>query len=156
MHVVARHLTHGFALKVPAEFGKCFHYDKVLYSSLDGQPATVEHFVSGRFAKYVNNNRKCVIPPEGSSSEMKEIYAKAQCLVHYSYSVSKKKMMLTDIQGSKYHLYDPEIFTENLIDEDADETYFCCGNLSTTGIETLLIEHVCNRYCQLFELEQNS
>ena len=68
----------------------------------------MEDFVSGKFAKYVNNNGKCVAPPESSSSQTKEIYAKAQCLVHYSYSAMQQKMILTDIQGSKYSLYDPE------------------------------------------------
>jgi hypothetical protein len=65
----------------------------------------------------------------------------------------QQKMMLTDIQGSKYSLYDPEIATENLIDDD--ELYFCCGNQSTTGIENFLCEHEYNKYCQMLKLEQD-
>ena len=39
--------------------------------------------------------------------------------------------MLTDIQGTRYNLDDPEIATEeDLLDVDANEVYFCCGNLS--------------------------
>ena len=37
---------------------------------------------------------------------------KAECLVHYSYDSSNRKLMIIDIQGSNYHLYDPEIATE--------------------------------------------
>lgn len=152
MHAVARHLTKGFSLKVPREFGQCFKYNKVYYSSLNGKPVSVEDFVPGKFAKYVNNNGKCVAAPESSSSESKEIYAKAQCLVHYSYSTTQQKMMLTDIQGSKYSLYDPEISTQNFMDDD--ELYFCCGNMSTTGMEYFLSEHECNKYCQMLKLGQ--
>ena len=153
MHAVARHITKGFALKVPREFGECFWYNKAFYSCLNGKPVIVEDFVPGMFAKYVNNNGKCVAPPESSSSQTKEIYAKAQCLVHYSYSAMQQKMMLTDIQGSKYSLYDPEISTQNLMDDD--ELYFCCGNLSTTGMENFLCEHECNKYCQMLKLQQD-
>ena len=149
MHAVARHITKGFALKVPYEFGECFRYNKVCYSSLNGKPVTMEDFVAGKFAKYVNNNGKCVNPPESSSSQTKEIYAKAQCLVRYSYSVMQQKM-LTDIQGSKYNLYDPEISTQNLMDDD--ELYFCCGILSTSGTENFQSEDDCNTYCQMLKL----
>ena len=61
-------------------------------------------------------------------------------------------MMLTDTQGSKYNLYDPEISTQNLVDDD--ELYFCCRNLSTTGKENFLSKHECNKYCQMLKLEQ--
>jgi hypothetical protein len=152
MHAVAWHITKGFSLRVPPEFGECFKYNKVHYSCLNDKPVTVEDFVPGKFEKYVNNNGKCVAPPESSSSEIKEIYAKAQSLVHYSYSATQHKMMLTDIQGSKYNLYDPEISTQNLVDDD--ELYFCCGNLSTTGMENVLSEHECNKCCQMLKLEQ--
>ena len=43
--------------------------------------------------------------------EFDEVYEKAQCLVHYSYQISEKKLMLLDIQGSFFKLYDPEIAT---------------------------------------------
>ena len=152
MHTVARHITKGFSLKVPPEFGECFKYNKVYYACLNDKPVTVEDFVTGKFAKYVNNNGKCVAPPENSSSQTKEIYVKAQCLIHYSYSSMQHKMVLTDIQGSNYYLYDPEISTQNLLDDD--ELYFCCGNLSTTDMENFLDEHECNKYCHMLKLKR--
>ena len=85
--------------------------------------------------KYVNNNGESTAPPNGSSTECKQLFAKAQCLVHHTYCATEKKLMLTDIQGTRYNLYDPEIATEDLLDVDANEVYFCCGNLSSVGME---------------------
>ena len=46
----------------------------------------------------------------------------------YSYVVTDYKLMLLDIQGSESTLYDPEIATEEIMDADGKEVYFCCGN----------------------------
>jgi len=49
------------------------------------------------------------------------------CLSHYSYEKSNKKILLADIQGSGYALYDPEIATtENALDESGG-LRFCMG-----------------------------
>ena len=103
--------------------------------------------------KYVNNNGECTAPPNGSCTECKQLFAKAQCLVHHTYCATEKKLMLTDIQGTRYNLYDPEIATEeDLLDVDANEVYFCCGNLSSVGMETFLKEHKCHTYCAMMDL----
>ena len=47
--------------------------------------------------------------------EFDEIDAKAQCPVHHSYQLSERKLMLLDIQGSSYKLYDPEIATTDFL-----------------------------------------
>ena len=80
---------------------------------------TVEEFVSGQFTKYVNvnNDGNCIIPKEDAHPEFKEIFDKAQYLVHYTSLITKQQLMLLDIQGSRYSLYDPEIATADLIDE---------------------------------------
>ena len=41
----------------------------------------------------------------------KELQLKAECLVHFTYESTNQKLMLLDIQGSGYQLYDPEIAT---------------------------------------------
>ena len=115
MNAVARHLTKRFAKNVPPEFGGTFEYVKVFYSVFNKLPVTVEEFVQGEFHKYVNNNGLCILSPQ---EEFDEIYAKAQCLVHYSYQISERKLMLLDIQGSSYKLYDPEIATTDLFGND--------------------------------------
>ena len=55
------------------------------------QPVTIEEFVQGEFHKYINNNGFHIPSP---SVEFDEVYEKAQCLVHYSYQISEKKLML--------------------------------------------------------------
>lgn len=155
MHAVARHIAKNFALKAPTEFGECFKYNRCYYTTYNGKPATIEEYVPGSFVKYINNNGKCVDPADGSTNEYKELFAKAQCLVHHSYHASEKKLMLLDIQGSKYNLYDPEIATDNLMDDESDELYFCCGNCTSIGIKEFLEGvqgHACNDFCKMMGL----
>ena len=78
---------------------------------------TVEEFVSGQFTKYVNNDGNCINPKEDAHPEFKEIFDKAQCLGHFTSLITKQQLMLLDIQGPRYSLYDPEIATADLIDE---------------------------------------
>jgi hypothetical protein len=57
----------------------------------EGKTLTVEEFVSGEFVKYINNNGiPCV-------SGNNVIGQKAQCLSHFSYERSGKKLMVVDI-----------------------------------------------------------
>ena len=105
MHAIARNITQGFSLRVPFSNGNTFSYSKVFYSVLGELPVTVEEFVSGEFQKYVNNHGTWYAP---LTEDHQEVYAKAECLVHFSYTFSKKEMMLVDLQGS---MYDPEIAT---------------------------------------------
>ena len=116
MHTVARQLTKQFSTIVPEEFGQSFAYNKVFYSRFNGKPVTVEEFVSGQFTKYVNNDGKCIIPKADAHLEFKEISDKAQCLVQYTSVITEEKLMLLDVHGSGYSLYDPEIPTADLID----------------------------------------
>lgn len=152
MHSAARQLTEQFSNKVPSHFGRCFHYNRVFYTKFEDEPATVEEYVPGNFLKYINNNGECCSAPEKCTNEYKELFLKAECLVHYSYEYSKHKLMLLDIQGSKYQLYDPEIATTNLVCESSSEFLFCCGNLSTIAISEFTKKHICNDYCEMLEL----
>ena len=149
MHAVARHLAQKFALKAPTEFGACFQYNRCYYTTYNDRPATVEEYVPGNFVKYINNDGTFTYPQVGSSDEYKELFEKAQCLVHYTYNVSQKKLMLLDIQGSKFDLYDPEIATADIMDDEESEIYFCCGNCTSVGIEEFLQGHKCNEYCNM-------
>ena len=99
------------------------------------QPVTIEEFVQGEFHKYVNNNGFHI---PSTSVEFDEVYEKAQGLVHHSYQISEKKLMLLDVQGSFFKLYDPEIATTDLLVNDAsldsNKVNFCAGNLSCIAI----------------------
>lgn len=158
MHAVARNITQQFAFKAPQLFNETFSYGKVFYSTLDGQPVTVEEYVPGDFVKYVNNDGSCLEPP---NEDYEVVFRKAECLVHFSYEYSNKKMMLVDIQGSMFNLYDPEIATANLMPSESDdqgdvshsgELYFCAGNLSHITISKFKSEHKCSQFCAMLNL----
>ena len=106
----------------------------------------------GDFVKYVNNDGICL---ESPSEEYEGVFRKAQCLVHFSYNYSGEKMMLLDIQGSMFSLYDPaEIATAELNDDtdNSGEIYFCAGNLSHLSIDKFNSEHKCNQFCAMMNL----
>ena len=88
MHAVARNITQRFSSRVPIPFGDTFSYGKVFYCVLDELLVTVEEFVPGEFQKYVNNDRTCYAPV---TENHQEVYAKAGCLVQFSYTFSEKK-----------------------------------------------------------------
>lgn len=155
MHAVARNITARFATKVPVEFGDLFKYGKVYFSLYEDCPVTVEEFVAGDFSKYVNNDGHCIDSP---SKEYDDIFAKAQCLAHFSYLYSKKKLMILDIQGAKYDLYDPELATTEIPEQseesdDSEDFFFCAGNLSIVGINHFKEVHECNKFCEMMELK---
>ena len=89
--------------------------------------------------------------------EIDEVYEKVQCLVHYSYQISEKKLMLLDIQGSFFKLSDPEIATTDLLVNnaslDSKEVNCCAGNLSCIAIVEFKSKHSCNKYCDTISLK---
>ena len=154
MHSVARNITQRFSSKTPAEFGQAFSYGKVYYSTLENVPITVEAYIPGEFVKYINNDGECL---DSAGEDLDELFLKAQCLSHFSYEYSNKELMILDIQGSGYSLYDPEISTTRLDGGSKssnvyDETYFCAGNLSHLGINEFKEQHRCNGFCEMMDL----
>lgn len=113
MHSAARHLANLFTSKAPGEFGQCFKFNRAYYTVYAGNPVTVEEFVEGTFRKYVNNDGKICKQLQGSNADIKTTFEKAECLVHFSYVESSKKLMLLDLQGAKYNLYDPDRNCDN-------------------------------------------
>ncbi|KAK6191268.1 hypothetical protein SNE40_003000 [Patella caerulea] len=149
MHTAASQITKAFNSKISQEFGESFTYNNVYFCKINTTPYTIEEYVDGQFKKWINNNGVIVPLSDMATIKDKEIFLKAQCFVHYTYEKFDKKLMVLDIQGSGYTLFDPEICTTELIDTDSNQIMFCCGNLSITGIETFLSEHRCNKYCQI-------
>ena len=64
---------------------------------------------------------------------------KAECLAHFSHEKSKGKILLVDIQGGGFELYDPEIASSELFDDN--EMLFCAGNLSEMAISNFKAAH---------------
>ena len=67
---------------------------------------------------------------EALSEDHKIIVAKAECFVYYSFEATKDQIMVLDIQGGGYNLYDPEVASTALLDKDQEQLQFCTGNLS--------------------------
>ena len=82
---------------------------------------------------------------------------KAECLAHFSYETSNAKLILVDIQGNGYDLFDPEIASIELTDDD-HKFMFSTGNLSEYAINNFVNAHVFNKFCDtlgLTPLSQN-
>ena len=108
---------------------------------------TIEEFVPGQFTKYLNNTGiKCV---EDSNTLGK----KAESLTHCSYDKSQNKLMLVDIQGNGYKLFDPEIASADLFD-NSQKLMFCTGNLSMVAHENFTKSHTCNEFCNMLGLDK--
>lgn len=69
---------------------------------------------------------------------------KAECLTHFTYERSKKKLMLVDIHGSGFDVLNPEIASTDLKDEANKQYLYCTGNLLEVAISSFLNDHSCN------------
>ena len=126
-------------------FGETLRYNKIFLGKLPSDEyVTVEELIQGSFVKHVNNNGHIC----GDTSN--PVCNKAECLAHYSYERSNNELMVVDIQGCDYFLFDPEIASQTV---KANEEYlFCTGNLSTSAINDFMDNHKCNYYCDLLKL----
>ena len=69
-------------------------------------------------------------------------------IIHVS---SKKQVMVVDIQGAGYNLFDPEIASAVLVDKQ--EIMFTVGNLSQIAIDNFISSHTCNMFCKCLNLD---
>jgi hypothetical protein len=124
------------------EFGETFKYSKVYLARSQGQLVTLEPYMEGEFIKYINNDGEIVVTGN-------EVASKAEAFAHFTYVKSEKALMVLDIQGTGYSLYDPEVASTKLKDEETESLLFCCGNLSIFAIDLFLSFHKCGKYCAL-------
>ena len=68
------------------------------------------------------------------------------------FHMKNHELMLLDIQGCGYRLFDPEIASTTLM--DGNEILFTTGNLSKEAIDTFIKGHVCNVYCNQLKLQR--
>eukprot|EP00794_Sanderia_malayensis_P013471 gene13471-14862_t len=128
-------------------YGEHLKYSKVYYGKLKGESVTVELYIPGTFIKYINNNGEILVQ-DG------EIAAKVEAFAHFTYVKSERALVVLDIQGTGYSLYDPEIASTDLLDESKSSIQFCAGNLSVQAIDHFLEKHRCNKYCAMLTLSQ--
>ena len=147
MHSAARTITQTLMRKSTAAFGKLFSCSKVYSSTMEGLPVTVEDFIDGNF----DNNNGNISEPKSPNHRI--LIEKAECLVHFSFVDTKKQMMLLDLQGVGYTLCDPEIATQDLLEDG--ELNFGTGHLASDAIDSFLVKHNCNQFYKMLDL-QNS
>lgn len=150
MHMLAKNIAAKLQDELVKEdalllYGETLKYKKVFMGKMEGgEFVTIEEFIEGRFTKYVNNNGELSINDS-------EILKKAESLAYFSYERSEKEFMILDMQGSGYHLFDPQRASKKLIEDK--EVLFSTGNLSTTAINNFTSVHNCNMYCNLLGLK---
>jgi hypothetical protein len=110
------------------------------------QVVTIEELVTGSFEKYVNNDGVIC------KNKNDDLQNKAECLVHFSYIKSNRKLMLVDIQGAGHNLTDPEIASLTGAYDDENHLLFCAGNFSKEAYANFFKVHECNAFCNLLEL----
>ena len=152
MHLLARNFALQLEEKVRKDkissYGEMFHYQMIYFGKTDREEyVTIEEFVPGQFTKYLNNTGiKCV-------EDSYTLGKKAESLTHFSYEKSQNKLMLVDIQGNGYKLFDPEIASADLFD-NSQKLMFCTGNLSMVAHENFTKNHTCNEFCNMLGLDK--
>lgn len=100
----------------------------------DGRNAFVERFLDGEFQKYNNNH-----------GYVQTTNPVPQAFSHFTWTWSKGKLLICDIQGTESEWTDPQIHT---IDGDG----FGCGNRGLKGIYDFFDTHQCNEWCEKLKL----
>ena len=150
MHSLARNFTARLQQEVVTKanladkFGPVFQYNKIYFGQLAGECVTIEEFIPGAFDKHINNTG------DVCGDEDLDMCQKAQCFVHYTYERSEKQLMVLDIQGCDYTLFDPKVASKEASSDG--EYLFCAGNLHNNAIEVFTEAHICNQFCKLLGL----
>ena len=137
-HLLAKNFAEMLEKEVSQQgitsFGETLKYNKVYLSKFEasGEITTNKECIKGDFKKYLNHTGI-------NCGEQGDIAGKAECLAHYSYEKSERRMLLVDLQGSGNGLFDPEMVTVDFFDNG--ELLFCAGNLSITAIDTFISNH---------------
>ena len=149
MQMLALNFVEQFKLSLPpdnkSKFGETYSYTKAKLGRIisTGEFVMIEDFIQGDFCKYINNDGTI-------SNELNDCVLKAECLAHFSYDKSVKQLMLLDIQGSGYLLYDPEIATATgAFSTNGSQLRFCMGNLANEACTNFIRNHTCNHFCKL-------
>jgi hypothetical protein len=112
------------------DYGQTLQFKKICMA----QPGSiiVEEFVEGECVKFLNNTGAVC----GNDSKLRQ---KAESLTHFSYAKSNNQLMIVDIQGCGYYLYDPEIASKEIMSDQGEQLMFAVGNLTHTDIVKFLV-----------------
>lgn len=148
MHMLARNFASKLEEKLIKNnklmlYGETLKYKKLYLGEYKDASVTVEEFIEGDFTKHINNTGVIC-------GQENEIRSKAESLAHFSYECSSHKLMVVDMQGCGFWMFDPEIASQNI--KEGDELLFTTGNLSFKAIGNFLESHKCTEYCNLLGL----
>ena len=73
-----------------------------------GECVSIEEYIDSDFIKYLNNNGDLC-------KESSVIVEKAECYAHFTYEKSENKLIVLDLRGSNYTIYDPENSSSKLL-----------------------------------------
>ena len=71
---------------------------------------TAEDLLPGDFQKYINNNSIICL------KDLK-ITEKTETFLHYTYKKSNNRLMFADLQCVGYHLSDPKVATQTIVEK---------------------------------------
>ena len=97
-----------------------------------GEFVSIKEYIDGDFIKYIKNN--------GDVCEKGTVCDKAEAFVHFTHEKSEGKLIVLDIQGAGYTLYDPEIVSLDLLSDDGT-CQFCTGNLSEIAMKNFFLRN---------------
>lgn len=135
----AKYMANEFNKKVknPLQFVQAQLLSVVSASSRqEGSVMCVEPYMPGKYVKQTNNSNYV-----GKDSEL------AQAFSHFTWHYSGGDMMVTDIQGVRGTLTDPQIHCAKNV--------FGRGNLGTEGMDAFFMVHKCGETCKHLRLKEN-
>lgn len=117
------------------------------------QPFVIcEGQIPGHFEKYNSNTGYCAVNPMMDSGINHDA---VQAFSHWTYSVTKGKLMVVDCQGgfdkhtNTFMLTDPAVHSTNLLQ-------YGRTNLAEKGFSSFFATHVCNGHCRALRLSKPS
>ena len=140
MHSLARYYAMQLEKEAlsHADYGRTLQYSKVYVGKTEGDLVTLESYMEGEFVKYINNDGH--ICKKGS-----EVADKAEAFSHFTYVKSEKQLMVLDIQGTGYSLYDPEIAAPRSLMMTRKQYCSVLEICQLKQIEQFLSEHRCKK-----------
>ena len=133
-HKLARKIKEDLQNSVndKASFLPTISFNEVYIAMLEGETIIIKEFADANFMKYINKDGTILNTGDSDNDVLK----KTECCSHVSDIKSEGELIVLDIQGCDYTIFDPEVVSSLYFFEEG--TLFGVGNLFEQAIETLL------------------